>query len=214
MAKKLGLYNLLEDLLDSPLFPKGDVGALITLYGPPESRKTELSLAIALSAAKRGALVHYFDINFSLLPDHLLPALEAEADLPLRIYRPNDAKDIERVLDLLGSHGISRPEAVILDSLILMGRMASLRDLQVDPLYLYSLMKRFTLRPRRVGVVVMETNIRDLRSLSPLRDSMRHMDTAVRSSMAGDHLSIHVSHRPFSEEETYRVEHSDLSPNL
>ncbi len=210
MAKKQGLDGLLEDLLISILSSKEDAGTLITLYGPPNAKKTELSLKIALWAARRDVLTHYFDINFSLFPDHLLTALEVEADLPLRIYRPDDAKDFERLLHLLNSHKILRPEAVILDSIALMGRMASLRDLQLDPQYIFSLMKMFTLKPRRVGVVVVDTNVRDLKSLSPLRDSLQHVDVTVRSSTADDYLSISVSHRPFMEEETYKVEHGDL----
>ena len=168
-----------------------------------------------MGLAAKGVVAHYLDVNFSLVPDYILSELHKEDELPVRIYRPEEPTQAEKVLEILASETLTHPELIILDSLILMGRVALLRDLEVDPVYVFALMRKFALKPQKRAVVVLETRMRNVSQASVVKQFTKHIDFIAKSAMvAGGALSISVSHTPFTDAKLCRIEASDLPTTL
>jgi len=168
-----------------------------------------------MGLAAKGVMAHYLDVNFSLVPDYILSELHKEDELPVRIYRPGEPTQAEKVLEILASETLTHPELIILDSLILMGRVALLRDLEVDPVYVFALMRKFALKPQKRAVVILETRMRNVSQASVVKQFTKHIDFIAKSAMvAGGALSISVSHTPFTDVKLCRIEASDLPTAL
>lgn len=208
------LKDVMEDIFLRPLSLDEDSGSLVLIYGPPVARKTEFSLRIAFEAAGRGAIAHYFDINISLTPYMFVSLTEKEREVPLRVYRPRSLREVEKVLEYLSfKPQTSFPQAIMLNSLMILRRTVAVRDFQGDPLYLFSLLKKFSSSPRKLAVVVVESNVQRPTSLSLFGTIGSLIDLAVRIDPPRDQsTSLTFYHTPFeAPTQSFRVRNVSFS---
>jgi len=198
MKETLHLEELTRRLLHPP---GGEKGTLAFLYGPYEARKLEVSLGLAFSLAREGFRVHYFDLNLSLRPEDLLSFMEeGKEDLPLFIYRPSPL-EMEKVIDLLASQTGPRGDVVIINSLIFIAGRSYIRDERIDPLYLFSLLKRFLSKPKNIALVILETRVKDITGFYGVVDILDRIDLLMRISPGREDIPITLYNPPFKEGE-------------
>lgn len=188
----------------------GKRGRFTVVYGVPGSLKTEVVTSGCISAARQDVLCHYLDVNLSLEPEFLLDTID-ESDFPLRIYRPADVETAEMVMELLSATPNDYRELVVLDSVLMMGRTVFLRSLEVDPLYVFSLLRRFSFRPKKSAVAIVETkksDIFDSLTMEAFRDQIDQ--TVLLYKGREDIVNLSISRSPFDDSEQAALEVDSL----
>ena len=184
------------------------------LSGKPITMKNNFIFSIASDIASSKYPIHYFDINSQLRPTYPLLNLKTEKEDAIKIYRLYNIETTEKILDYLCYNSENNNAIIILDSILLNGRKINLRNLELDAIYLFSLLNKFCKKTNGKVIIIIHTNL-NAQSLSKLSffEEIKENINALISLLQHDNdkIILDVYKYPFSEINTYRITTNQMS---
>ena len=209
------IYSQLINKLKSIIFDESHLDQnIMILSGKPITMKNDFIFSIASHIASSKSPIHYFDINSQLRPTYPLLNLKTEKENAIKIYRLYNIETTEKILDYLCYRSENNNAIIILDSILLNGRKINLRNLELDAIYLFSLLNKFCKKTNGKVIIIIHTNL-NAQALSKLsffeeiKDNINALISLLQHD--NDRIILDVYKYPFSEINTYRITTKQMS---
>jgi len=209
------IYSQLINKLKSIIFDESHLDQnIMILSGKPITMKNDFIFSIASHIASSKSPIHYFDINSQLRPTYPLLNLKTEKEDAIKIYRLYNIETTEKILDYLCYNSENNNAIIILDSILLNGRKINLRNLELDAIYLFSLLNKFCKKTNGKVIIIIHTNL-NAQALSKLsffeeiKDNINALISLLQHD--NDRIILDVYKYPFSEINTYRITTKQMS---
>lgn len=209
------IYSQLINKLKSIIFDESHLDQnIMILSGKPITMKNDFIFSIASHIASSKSPIHYFDINSQLRPTYPLLNLKTEKENAIKIYRLYNIETTEKILDYLCYNSENNNAIIILDSILLNGRKINLRNLELDAIYLFSLLNKFCKKTNGKVIIIIHTNL-NAQALSKLsffeeiKDNINALISLLQHD--NDRIILDVYKYPFSEINTYRITTKQMS---
>ena len=209
------IYSQLINKLKSIIFDESHLDQnIMILSGKPITMKNDFIFSIASHIASSKSPIHYFDINSQLRPTYPLLNLKTEKEDAIKIYRLYNIETTEKILDYLCYNSENNNAIIILDSILLNGRKINLRNLELDAIYLFSLLNKFCKKTNGKVIIIIHTNL-NIQAISKLsffeeiKDNINALISLLQHD--NDRIILDVYKYPFSEINTYRITTKQMS---
>ena len=209
------IYSQLINKLKSIIFDESHLDQnIMILSGKPITMKNDFIFSIASHIASSKSPIHYFDINSQLRPTYPLLNLKTEKEDAIKIYRLYNIETTEKILDYLCYNSENNNAIIILDSILLNGRKINVRNLELDAIYLFSLLNKFCKKTNGKVIIIIHTNL-NAQALSKLsffeeiKDNINALISLLQHD--NDRIILDVYKYPFSEINTYRITTKQMS---
>lgn len=209
------IHSQLMNKLKSIIFDESHIDQnIMILSGKPITMKNDFIFSIASHISSSKSQIHYFDINSQLRPTYPLLNLKTEKENAIKIYRLYNIETTEKILDYLCYRSENNNAIIILDSILLNGRKINLRNLELDAIYLFSLLNKFCKKTNGKVIIIIHTNL-NVQALSKLsffeeiKDNINALISLLQHD--NDRIILDVYKYPFSEISTYRITTKQMS---
>lgn len=209
------IHSQLMNKLKSIIFDESHIDQnIMILSGKPIIMKNDFIFSIASHIASSKSPIHYFDINSQLRPTYPLLNLKTEKENSIKIYRLYNIETTEKILDYLCYNSENNNAIIILDSILLNGRKINLRNLELDAIYLFSLLNKFCKKTNGKVIIIIHTNL-NAQALSKLsffeeiKDNINALISLLQHD--NDRIILDVYKYPFREINTYRITTNQMS---